>query len=143
MKKQLIQNILIFSAIFVFAALPVLVSAQDNGPFIPCGGPGQHDCGYNDILILVNNIIKWIIIISAPVAAGIFAWAGLKMMMNASNPGKRAESISMMKKVFIGFVFILSAWIIVGTITKALINPDANINIPVDVSINKSINLYI
>ena len=134
MKSQATKNILVFSMLLVFIIMPVLASAE----IIPDCSP---NCGYYDLIKLVNNIIKWIIITSVPVAAGVFAWAGINMMMHAGNPGKRKESIDMMKKVFFGFVFILAAWIIVGTITKALLNPD--IKIPVDVGINKSINLYI
>ena len=98
-----IGELLAMFILFLIILVPVLVSAQD---FIPCGGPGQHDCGYYDLLQLVNNIINWIIKISVPVAAGVFAWAGIKMMIHGDNPGKRSESINTMKKVFIGFVFL-------------------------------------
>ena len=100
--------------------IPFLVSAQ--GGFIPCDGGLSDECGYDDLLILINNVIDWIIKISVPIAAGVFAWAGIKMMIHGDNPGKRSESINTMKKVFIGFVFILSAWIIVTTITNALLS---------------------
>lgn len=63
--------------------------------------------------------------ISFPVAAGVLAWAGFIMMTSGDNAGKRSEAKKMILKVFIGFAFILSAWIIVGTITNTLLrNPN-------------------
>lgn len=113
----LIKNILIFSLLVVFTSFPVLIFAQ--GGFIPCGGAGQHECGYQDLLQLVNNIIDWIIMISVPVAAGVFAWAGIKYMTTGVADQKAAAK-AMLMKVFIGFVFILAAWLIVSTILGAL-----------------------
>jgi hypothetical protein len=74
-----------------------------------------------------------------PVAAGVFAWAGIKLMTTGVADEKSAAK-AMIWKVFIGLVFILAAWIIVGTIIKALLqNPSS---VPVQININKSINLY-
>lgn len=112
------NTIPLFSIItLVLMLVPLISTAQGN--IVPDCSP---NCGYQDLLQLVNNIIKWIIMISFPVAAGVFAWAGITMMANPTNPGKRKESIDMMKKVFIGFAVVLSAWIIVTTITNTLLS---------------------
>jgi hypothetical protein len=118
--------------LLLIIVIPVFVSAQ----IIPNCSP---NCGYNDLLTLVNNIINWIIWIAVPVAAGVFAWAGIKLMTTGVADEKSAAK-AMIWKVFIGLVFILAAWIIVGTIIKALLqNPSS---VPVQININKSINLY-
>ncbi|KKR29900.1 MAG: hypothetical protein UT61_C0019G0017 [Candidatus Woesebacteria bacterium GW2011_GWA1_39_8] len=78
--------------------------------------------------------------IAVPVAAGVFAWAGFKLMTTGIADEKSAAK-EMIWKVFIGLVFILAAWIIVGTIIKALLRDPSSV--PIDISINKSINLYV
>jgi len=110
--------------------VPVLTFAQ--GGFIPC----DKNCGYNDLLKLVNNVINWIIMISVPVAAGVFAWAGIKYMTTGISDQK-TEAKKMLTKVFIGFVFILAAWIIVTTITNALLSENAKKAVPIE-GVNKN-----
>ena len=127
-----IKRIPLILTLFIII-IPVLTFAQ--GGFIPC----DKDCGYSDLLKLVNNVIDWIIIISTPVAAGVFAWAGIKYMTTGISDQKSVAK-EMLRKVLFGFVFILAAWIIVTTITKALLK-DSSI-VPVEGAMNKSINFY-
>lgn len=127
--KSFAPTILFLVLIFI----PVLSLAQ-NPPADPpliatdCGvlvnGKINKECGYSDLLGLINRIINWIIMIAVPVAAGVIAWAGLKIMMSGDNPGKRAEGISMIKQVLVGLVFILAAWLIVSTIVNALLSKE-------------------
>lgn len=134
--KSLYKNILVFSLLLAFGFVPILAGAQGN-PIIPC----TNNCGYADLLKLVNNIINWIIMISMPVAAGVFAWAGFKYMTTGV-VDERTAAKNMIQKVLIGFVCILAAWIIVGTIIKALLNPDVANTVPIDVSASKFINIH-
>lgn len=146
--KYLIKNILIFSLLAMIIAVPLFANAQtspepslvskDCGVIQP-NGSINRECGYNDLLALVNSIINWIIIVSIPVAAGVFAWAGFTYMTTGISDQK-SYAKAMIWKVFIGLVFILAAWIIVGTIIKALLKP--SITVPVQINMNKSINFY-
>lgn len=128
--KRLIKNILVFFLLM----FPVLFVFAD--PIIPC----TNNCGYGDLLKLVNNIINWIIMVSVPIAAGVFAWAGFKFMTTGV-VDERTAAKNMIQKVLIGFVFILAAWIIVGTIIKALLKDPSTV--PINISVNKFINIYI
>lgn len=98
--------------------LPLLASAAS---IVPCGGKGQKPCDFDGLMTLVNNIITWIVTISFPIAAGVFAWAGIKYMTTGVVDQKAAAS-KMMQNVFWGFVFVLSAWIVVGTITGTFLS---------------------
>lgn len=142
-----IKNFLPILFLIMIIIVPIFANAQTSSPspIIPdCGilvnGKLNRECGYEDLLKLVNNIINWIIIISVPVAAGVFAWAGIKYMTTGISDQKSAAK-AIIWKVFVGFVFILAAWIIVGTIIKALLKP--SIAVPVQININKSINFYV
>lgn len=113
--------------VFFVLILPIFVGAQTS--VIPnCGQ--YNECGYQQLLQLVNNIINWIIMASFPVAAGVFAWAGFKLMTTAV-VDERTAAKEMFKKVFIGFVIILSAWIIVTTIVNSLLTQDFRNAVPV------------
>ena len=118
--KFLISNGIFFSLLLMII-VPVFVNGAQITP--TCGQ--YNDCGYDDLLKLVNNFINWIIMISAPVAAGVFAWAGITYMTTGVSD-KKSYAKSMMTKVFIGFVIILAAWLIVTTITNVLLaNPSS------------------
>lgn len=115
----------IISLLFLIAIVIIPIFA--NADIVPC----INDCGYEDLLKLINNIINWIILISVPVAAGVFAWAGFKLMTTGVIDEKAAAK-EMLKKTLIGFVVILSAWIIVTTITDALLSKDFEGAIPIE-----------
>ena len=136
MNKNL-KKILPVLFLFLIFIIPILTFAQtQESPIIPNCSP---NCGYQDLLQLVNNIIKWIILISVPVAAGVFAWAGF-IYMTTGAMDQKSYAKDMIWKVFKGLVFILAAWLIVGTIIKALLKDPSSV--PVDITISKSINLY-
>lgn len=116
--------------IFVLIFIPVFVFAQQSDPIIPNCSP---NCGYNDLLQLVNNIIKWIVLVSMPIAAGVFAWAGFTYMTTGV-VDERTKAKNMIQKVFIGFVFILSAWLIVSTILNALLADQFKNAVPVQLN---------
>jgi len=119
--KKIQKEILSSLFIITFFITPVFANAYILSS-ITCG----YDCGYSDLLTLVNAIIDWIIKISIPISAGVFAWAGFKYMTSAV-VDQKSQAREMMKKVLMGFVFILSAWVIVSTILSAIVNK-SNVN---------------
>lgn len=136
--NKIFKNLIPLLVLFMIIS-PVLVSAQTTSqpPLIPdCGVIGANgritqECGYNDLLKLVNNIINWIIMISFPVAAGVMAWAGFTYMTTGISDQKSAAK-KMLQKVFIGFICILAAWLIVNTILDALLADSVRPSVPVE-----------
>lgn len=128
--------------LFVFMFMPVFAYAAGLLP--NCGiiesGKVIKECGYYDLLELVNKVIDWIIMIAVPVAAGVLAWAGFKYMTTGISDQK-SEAKTIIRKVCLGLVFILAAWLIVGTILKALLK-DPN-SVPVNIAINNPTNFYV
>jgi hypothetical protein len=111
----------------VLILTPVFALAQQT--LIPC----TNDCDFNDLLKLVNNIIEWIVFISTPVAAGVFAWAGFTYMTTGV-VDERTKAKNMIQKVFLGFVFILAAWLLVSTILNALLADEFKNAVPVELN---------
>jgi len=117
------KSIINFSIILLLVLVPVVSFAA---PLIPSqivpNCPEKDGCGYVQFIELINNVVSLLVGLSFPIAAGVIAWAGFNMMMDGGNGAKRKESIEMIKKVVIGFVIILSAWIVVSTLLDALLS---------------------
>lgn len=110
--------------IIVSVVIPGLVFGQD--PLVSeCEGFG---CTLSDLVGLVQTIINWIIMISAPVAMVMFAYAGILMVTAGGNEGQIKKAQGIFKNVAIGFAIILSAWLIVYTIISAFLG---DVNLPV------------
>ena len=130
--KEIWANL--FMAMLILTAFSPALALAQNSIIPDCKGDTildpSPDCGYNDFLQLIKNIINWLILFSFPVAALVFAWAGFKYMTTGISDQKSAAK-SMLVKVFIGFVIILASWLIVNTILSALLNPDFTDAVPV------------
>lgn len=121
--KKTINKILLVIPIFIVIFYPILSLAD----FVLC----VNECGYEDLIKMINAIIDWVIKVSVPLAALIFAYAGF-LYMSTGVKDQKARARQIFKNVFIGFVLVLSAWLIVTTITNKLLNPDFKGSIPLE-----------
>lgn len=123
--------------ILIGSLSPSLAFAHD----IPGGEEHSHivqctdDCGYNDLIALIRDIIDFIIKIAVIAAPILFAWAGFLYVTAAGNTGKIAKAHTIFKDVFIGFMIILVAWLVVNTIVGELLNTDEGFEIPLEESV--------
>lgn len=116
---------------FLIALFPVSSYAADyvgsDNPkdedfqLVPCKGA---DCDFNALMTLVNRVISFILYVSIPLAAISFSYAGYLYLSAAGDTGKIESAHEIFKKVLIGFIFILSAWLIVYAITNSLLSSD-------------------
>ena len=120
MKRYISTGILI-----VFTLVPIATFAAVWIPLVPSAQQGSK-CGEDggcqsicDLVQLAQNILNDGVILATFLAAILFAWAGARMLA----AGGDTKVISSAKKtfgaVFIGFVIVLTAWLIVDTIMKA------------------------
>jgi len=115
--------------LMIIAPIFVLVSnAASSGPgtgddgLIPCEGA---DCNFSSFMQLIINVIDFLIKISIPIAIILFSYAGYLYLTSAGNTGKISQAHDIFKTVFIGFLIVLSAWLIVNTLVDPLLNKDA------------------
>ncbi len=99
--------------------IPFSALAAEPPPLVPnCGA----NCGFPELLLLGKNIINYLILFSIPLAAIALAWAGFLYLSSAGSQSKMDDAKKIFTKVSIGFLFILTAWLIVHTIV-GLLNP--------------------
>lgn len=99
--------------VFGFAST---VSAQ-TFDLIVCNGP---DCNFGHLITLSQNVIRALVLLSSFLAVIAFIYAGFLLMTSGGKEGQKTRAKDIFKKVFIGYLWILAAWLIVYTITSLL-----------------------
>lgn len=111
-----------------FAVLAAFVFAQESKGLVPCGNTGQAQCGWCDLIQLIQNLINYAVYLGVLVGALVFAYAGWSYMTMKSQyiGGYSGEGVEYAKKllwgVVMGMVFILGGWLVVDTLLKALVD---------------------
>ncbi len=113
------KKILLFIfLVLLIQVMPVVVSG-DIG--IPCAKGTADMCGFNDIFVLINNIIKFFLqVILLPFIIIIVAYAGGLFLTSGGNQETRKKAKSIFLNLLKGVFLILAAWLIVYTVFRAL-----------------------
>lgn len=115
---RILKNISFFIPTLLVLFLPSLLFA---GGLVPCDGP---KCTICDIAELGQNIINYMVMIAASVAALLFAYAGILYITAGGDSGKISSAHQIFFNVFVGFMLILAAWLIVNLIMMGLLKED-------------------
>lgn len=102
-------------------AVPAGTVSKPTG-LIPCSGT---DCQACHLAGLAQNIINWLVGISIPLAAAMFAYAGI-MYFTAGTTGalgKYEDAHKIFKNVGFGFLIVICAWLGIQTILKTVLSP--------------------
>ncbi len=130
-KTTFIYRTLISVLVFflVFAPFTSFALTGTGSGLVPCSntpGPApdyiiSDPCDFNAFMELINNLIKYVIILAIPLAAISFAYAGF-LLVTAG--GESAHAFGEAKGIFtntlVGLVIILAAWLIIKTILSIL-----------------------
>lgn len=126
--KLLVGSLVIFLGLAFFT--PLLTLAQEPttqtslSELAQCTGP---DCSTCNIVYMANGLIKWLIGIVFLLFAGLLAIAGVRLVTSGGNPGALQSAKDNFINALIGFVIILSAWLIIDTLMRALVgNPEVD-----------------
>ncbi len=132
--KKIFQK-LIPALVFLVLVVPAVALAQasipapSNGGLIPCGriSAGQQNCTFDDLIKLINNLVNFILVyISVPIAAIMFAYAGILLIFSGDNEHSRSEAKSIFFNAVIGLVFIAGSWLIIHAVLAILGYTDAS-----------------
>ena len=102
---------------FILFALPQLAAAQTQG-LVACTG---LDCNFCTLIETANRVINLFFEILVIVAIIMIVRAGFILVISAGNVSAMENAKSSLTNVIIGFVIILSAWLIVDTVFKVLV----------------------
>ena len=91
---------------------------------IVCNSPPNfpEPCGFSHLILLTQNLITNLIIISTFLATAAFAYAGLLLLVSGGSESTRTKATTIFLKVLKGYLWILGAWLLVYTITSVLLN---------------------
>ena len=98
--------------------VPMIANGYDG--IIPCGKSGP-DCDYKSLISLGNNIINFCIIIGTSVFCLVFMYAGYLYLTANGDTGQIGKAHGLFWNAIIGFVIMLSAWLIIDFILTNLI----------------------
>ncbi|OHA59896.1 MAG: hypothetical protein A2589_02545 [Candidatus Vogelbacteria bacterium RIFOXYD1_FULL_46_19] len=102
-----------------FLALPVAAQTAGEG-LVKCGR-GNDQCDFNDLVTLINDVIKFIVVyLAVPLAVVLIVYAGVRMVIYSSNAGERTKAKSMIYIVVGGLVIVLAAYLIVKFVVTSL-----------------------
>jgi len=132
--KRFLAGALTFFLLFVFI-LPILIFAdvtksEETTGLVKCGiattstGLLANPCDFTDFIGLINGIIDWIIGIATSIFTIMAVYGGFLYMTSGENPGNKAKAKSILWNTILGFVIILTSWLIVYTILNTLIPND-------------------
>ena len=114
---DLARGLLVLTPFFIFFIPIVSFSAG----LITC--VDIDNCRFNDIISTVQNIINFLAIyISVPVATIMFAWAGGTYLFAGGNESRIKKAHNIFINVLVGFLIVISAWLIINTIANALLD---------------------
>ena len=124
LNKNAISSLLIFLSAFIFLVVPggwLLAQGGDSG-FLPivsldCEPP---DCGFEDLVDLARNVLAFLIFVSIMLAVAMFVYAGFVYVTAAGSEERIKQAHGVFKKVAIGFLIVLAAWLIIDMILSAL-----------------------
>ena len=115
------KKAIIFAALVIVLLTPSLVFAQGilEGPLVAkeCIGP---ICQFCDLVNLLQRVLNFAVAFTVVVATLMFAYAGILYVTAAANPKNIQKAHSIFGHVFVGFLLVLTAWLIINIILSVL-----------------------
>lgn len=88
---------------------------------LDCDAQGHPEINeLNDVWLIALNLIEWLIIAAAYVAAGFIIWAGFKYMRSKGDPGKLQEAKTAILQAVVGLAITLTSVAIVEFVTGVI-----------------------
>ena len=121
-----------FVIVFLVLIIPVISLAQGTPPTEPGLVACKENCGFNDFMVLVDTVIKFILYkMAIPIAAIMFAYAGFKMVTAGGEAAHaRTEAKEIFTNTVIGLIIAVAAFLIIKTILSILGYEGAFIGFP-------------
>lgn len=112
----------IFFMIFCVGIFLPLYSLYAAESLVPCGtgDDPNNACTICDLTVGIDRIITFIMGVTTIIAIAIIVVAGIMYIVSAGNPGLTTMAKAAVKNTIIGVVVILSAFILIHFILRAI-----------------------
>ena len=117
----------------LFLAVPMFAHAQSNIPLfdpewqlVPEASELDSDCpvgaplGFGGVLQLIQNVMNASVSFGVIICVIVIAFAGILWILTPTNPESHSQAKKVLTNAVIGFLIILSAWVIVDFVMKML-----------------------
>lgn len=104
--------------LFNGGVLLLLIPSLAFADLVTCEGAQCRTC---DIVYTANGVISWLVGIMASLCTLVVLYSGAKMVMASGDVGAIESAKGRIWDALIGFVILLSAWLLVDTILKILV----------------------
>ncbi len=127
------STLLCMSIAFVFALFFVAPLTTHAAGLVPCGGyteegAAELPCNFGFFMAMLNGIISFLLFkLAMPLAALMFAYAGILYITSGVKPEQREQAKKILTNVIWGLIIALAAWLIVHTILTSLDVGEASI----------------
>lgn len=116
---------LILSVLFVVSVAPDSASAQGVASLVPqCEGTSCSACHFVE---LGNNLVSWLIGVITVLFAVLMAVAGFGLVTSGGNPSALQAAKDKFTNGLIGFLIVLSAWLLIDTLMRGLLGNNGEI----------------
>lgn len=102
------------------AGSPAQGGSSGTGIVYECTATHPGDCTFDDLIKATIKLTNWVTVFTLQFSVVVIAWAGFNFMVSGDNASKRTQAREMLKKVAIGIVVIMAAWLIVTLILNGL-----------------------
>lgn len=117
------MRMLLFTILFAGLGFS-LVYSPVYAAIVPCDGPDCQSCHF---IQLGDNIIRFVVEMMVYVCTFTIIYAGFKMVMGRGDPHAISAGREMVANTVIGFAILLSAWLMVDTAMKLLLNDQVKV----------------
>lgn len=122
--KLILVSILSVGTLLALLA-PSLVLAQVDRIVPKCDSSvpyAEKDkwCDFAAFVQLLNNLLKWMVGISVPLATILIVYGGFIMITAPTDSGQRTKAKDIFWAAIVGLVAILAAYLVIDTILKQL-----------------------
>lgn len=77
-------------------------------------------CHFNDLIILINNLLDVFIWLSIPIATILFAWIGFDFIVDGDKSSALSEAKRKLMSLIKGLFWILAPWLVIKVIISGL-----------------------
>ena len=99
------------------------MAASDSGALVTCTNP--EDCNWCTFIQMFDRALDFLFKFLTLAAVMMVMYAGFQLVISQGNSGAMEKAKGFISNIIIGFVIMMSAWLIIDTVIKGLVDTEA------------------